>query len=106
MQTLVVALATLMAVASAVVAGSLLVASSAPFDHTFARQRGPHLIAQVDLSKVGADRLAATGKLPGVTASAGPYETAVLDARDPQGMRDAAAHRRRAGPHPVARWTT
>jgi putative ABC transport system permease protein len=40
-QTLVVALATLMAVASAVVAGSLMVASSAPFDHAFARQHGP-----------------------------------------------------------------
>jgi putative ABC transport system permease protein len=85
-QTVVVILATLMAVASAVVAGSLMVASSAPFDHAFARQHGPHLIAQVDPGAVGAARLAATGRLPGVTASAGPYATAVIDAKDPNGM--------------------
>jgi putative ABC transport system permease protein len=84
-QTLVVTLATLMAVASAVVAGSLMVASSAPFDHVFARQHGPHLIAQIDGARASTTRLAATGHLPGVTASAGPYETAVVDAKDPNG---------------------
>src|SRR5262245_9960262 len=76
-QTLVVILATLMAVASAVVAGSLMVASSAPFDHAFARQHGPHLIAQVDESHVSTAQLAATAHLAGVTESAGPYETTV-----------------------------
>jgi putative ABC transport system permease protein len=86
-QTLVVALATLMAVASAVVAGSLMVASSAPFDHAFARQHGPHLIAQVDGAKASTGQLAATGHVPGVTASAGPYDTAVINAQDPNGMR-------------------
>ncbi|GAB2837593.1 hypothetical protein GCM10027176_47670 [Actinoallomurus bryophytorum] len=86
-QTLVVALTTLMAVASAVVAGSLMVASSAPFDHAFARQHGPHLIAQVDGARASTARLAATGHLPGVTASAGPYETTVISAQDPNGMR-------------------
>jgi putative ABC transport system permease protein len=85
-QTLVVILATLMAVASAVVAGALMVASSAPFDHAFARQRGPHLIAQVDGAKASTAQLAATAQLPGVVASAGPYETAVINAFDPNGI--------------------
>ena len=39
-QTLVIAVATMMAVASAVVAGSLMVATNAPFDHAFARHGG------------------------------------------------------------------
>jgi putative ABC transport system permease protein len=86
-QTVVVALATLMAVASAVVAGSLMVASSAPFDHAFARQHGPHLIAQVDGARASTAQLAATGHLPGVTASAGPYETVAISPTDPNGMR-------------------
>ena len=85
-QTVVVALATLMAVASAVVAGSLMVASSAPFDHAFGRQHGPHLIAQVDGARASTAQLAATGHVPGVTASAGPYETAVINPADPNGM--------------------
>jgi putative ABC transport system permease protein len=85
-QTVVVALATLMAVASAVVAGSLMVASSAPFDHGFARQHGPHLIAQIDGAKASTAQLAATGHVPGVTASAGPYETTVFRPEDPNGM--------------------
>ncbi|MDN3358691.1 ABC transporter permease [Actinomadura sp. DC4] len=86
-QTLVVTLATLMAVASAVVAGSLMVASSQPFDHAFARQHGPHLIAQVDTAKASAAQLAVTAHLSGVTASAGPYETAVINPLDPKGVR-------------------
>lgn len=86
-QTLVVALATLMAVASAVVAGSLMVASSAPFDHAFARQHGPHLIAQIDGAKAGTAQLAATAHLPGVTASAGPYQTTMITGQGPDGVR-------------------
>lgn len=77
-QTLVVALATLMSVASAVVAGSLVVASSAPFDHAFARDRGAHLTAQIDAGKATAAQAAATARLPGVTASAGPFPVTVV----------------------------
>ncbi|MBD2897131.1 hypothetical protein amrb99_60900 [Actinomadura sp. RB99] len=77
-QTLVVALATLMSVASAVVAGSLVVASSAPFDHAFARDRGAHLTAQIDAGKATAAQAATTARLPGVTASAGPFPVAVV----------------------------
>ncbi|QKG21613.1 ABC transporter permease [Actinomadura verrucosospora] len=77
-QTLVVALATLMSVASAVVAGSLVVASSAPFDHAFARGHGAHLTAQIDAGKATAAQAAATAHLPGVAAAAGPFPVAVV----------------------------
>ncbi|GAA2123296.1 ABC transporter permease [Actinomadura napierensis] len=77
-QTLVVALATLMSVASAVVAGSLVVASSAPFEHAFGRAHGAHLTAQIDGGKATAAQATATADLPGVTASAGPFPVAVV----------------------------
>ncbi|MFI8952856.1 ABC transporter permease [Streptomyces sp. NPDC053750] len=72
-QTMVIAVATMMAVASAVVAGSLMVAAAAPFDHAFGKQQGAHITAQFDPAKASAGDLAKTGKLPGVAASAGPY---------------------------------
>jgi putative ABC transport system permease protein len=77
-QTVVIAIATMMAVASAVVAGSLIVASNAPFDHAFAQQRGAHITAQFDPAKASAARIRATGELDGVTASAGPYPSRTI----------------------------
>ncbi|MFI8536417.1 ABC transporter permease [Streptomyces aquilus] len=77
-QTVVIALATLMAVASAVVAGSLMVASNAPFDHAFAAQNGAHLVAQFDPAKASQAQLKATGRLDGVTGSAGPYPVTTI----------------------------
>ncbi|RKN45957.1 ABC transporter permease [Streptomyces hoynatensis] len=68
----------MMAVAAAVVAGSLMVAASAPFDHAFAHQHGAHLAAQFDASAVGEAELRDTGELPGVTASAGPFPSVAL----------------------------
>ncbi|MFD5631260.1 ABC transporter permease [Streptomyces sp. NPDC127072] len=84
-QTVVIAIATMMAVASAVVAGSLMVASSAPFDHAFAKQHGPHLTVEFDPERVSTARLRATGELDGVTASAGPFPSTVVKATDSQG---------------------
>ncbi|MEV6755296.1 FtsX-like permease family protein [Streptomyces sp. NPDC051214] len=72
-QTLVIAVATMMAVASAVVAGSLMVAADTPFDHAFAQQHGAHLTAQFDPARTSTERIEDTGRLDGVTASAGPY---------------------------------
>ncbi|MFI0515006.1 FtsX-like permease family protein [Streptomyces sp. WSLK1-5] len=89
-QTLVIAVATMMAVAAAVVAGSLMVVSNAPFDHAFAAQHGAHLIAEFDPAKVGARRLGATGKPAGATASAGPYPTTILRVTDSAGRRPPA----------------
>ncbi|GAA1932821.1 FtsX-like permease family protein [Kitasatospora viridis] len=78
LHTLVLALVTLAAVTSAVVAGSLLAASAAPFDSAFARQRGAQLALRLDAGAAAPDRLAGTGRLPGVTATAGPFPSATL----------------------------
>lgn len=85
-QTVVIAVATMMAVASAVVAGSLMVAAAAPFDNAFKEQRGSHITAQFDPAKASAARLAKTGTLPGVTASAGPYPSMALRPVDRAGF--------------------
>ncbi|MEU3791351.1 FtsX-like permease family protein [Streptomyces fructofermentans] len=84
-QTLVIAVATMMAVASAVVAGSLMVATNAPFDRAFAQQHGAHLTAEFDPERVSDDRLGATGGLSGVTASAGPFPTTTISPVGPEG---------------------
>ncbi|GAV41724.1 ABC transporter permease [Streptomyces acidiscabies] len=80
MQTVVIALAALMAVASSVLAGSLLVASSGPFDDAFARQDGAHLSVQYAPGATDAE-LRATGDASGVTAAAGPFRTTTLTPR-------------------------
>ncbi|MFQ6147705.1 ABC transporter permease [Streptomyces seoulensis] len=85
-QTLVIAVATMMAVASAVVAGSLMVAAAAPFDHAFGQQRGAHITAQFDPAKASAAQLAGTGNLDGVTASAGPYPSTAFRPVDRTGF--------------------
>ncbi|MES5819941.1 FtsX-like permease family protein [Streptomyces sp. RG80] len=84
-QTIVIALATMMAVASAVVAGSLMVASNAPFDHAFARQNGAHLTTEFDPAKVSTAQLRATGRLDDVTATAGPYPATTIRPVDDEG---------------------
>ncbi|MGW8761296.1 ABC transporter permease [Streptomyces sp. NPDC055815] len=72
-QTAVMVLTTLLAVASAVLALGLLVASGAPFDRAFARQHGAHLTVRFDGSAVTPERLAATARASGVAAAAGPF---------------------------------
>ena len=51
-QTVVMTLTTLLAVTASVLAAGLLVASSAPFQHSFDRQRGAHLTAAFDSATV------------------------------------------------------
>ncbi|MEW5627671.1 FtsX-like permease family protein, partial [Streptomyces hydrogenans] len=77
-QTLVIALAALIAVAASVLGGSLLVVSAAPFDDAFARQRGAHLSVRFDAGRVEAGRLAASGRADGVSGAAGPFRTATV----------------------------
>ncbi|MFE9879338.1 ABC transporter permease [Streptomyces sp. NPDC005784] len=77
-QTLVIAVATMMAVASAVVAGSLMVATNAPFDRAFGQQHGAHITAEFDPDRVSAAQLASTRRLDGVTASAGPFPSTTI----------------------------
>ncbi|MGW0581818.1 ABC transporter permease, partial [Streptomyces sp. NPDC002920] len=84
-QTVVIAVATMMAVASAVVAGSLMVATNAPFDHAFAKQHGAHLTVQFDPDKVSEAQLKETEQLEGVTASGGPYPSTSFQPVDSEG---------------------
>lgn len=74
--TIVIGLATLMAVAASVLGASLLVASRAPFEKAFARQQGAHLSAQFDAGKVSAAQL--TAGAAAAEASAGPFATATI----------------------------
>ncbi|MEV0092194.1 FtsX-like permease family protein [Streptomyces sp. NPDC050738] len=80
-QTTVLVLTTLIAVAFSILGVGLVVASQAPFDHAFARQQGAHLTAQFDGTKATAAQLAATARAKGVTAAAGPYAVAPLNLR-------------------------
>ncbi|MFF4252821.1 FtsX-like permease family protein [Streptomyces sp. NPDC001663] len=77
-QTAVMVLTTLLAVAASVLGAGLLVASQAPFDHAFAKQQGAHLTAEFDGAKVSPSRLAATADAEGVVAAAGPFPVASL----------------------------
>jgi putative ABC transport system permease protein len=72
-QTIVMVLTTMMAVTASVLAAGLLVAAQAPFDNAFAHQKGAHLTAQFDGTKVTAARAADTAHAAGVTSTAGPY---------------------------------
>lgn len=77
-QTLVVGLATTVAVAASVLGGSLLAVSAAPFDDAFARQHGAHLSVRFDADRVSAERLAASRDAEGVSGAAGPFRTATV----------------------------
>ncbi|WUW19778.1 FtsX-like permease family protein [Streptomyces sp. NBC_01463] len=77
-QTLVIGLATMMAVAASVLGGSLLVVSAAPFDDAFARRHGAHLSVQFDAGRVSAGQLAESRDAEGVSGAAGPFRTATV----------------------------
>jgi putative ABC transport system permease protein len=73
LQTFVIGLVVLVSTAATVVALALVAVSNAPFDHAFAAQRGAEVAADIDASKVTDAQLAATTRLAGVTAAAGPF---------------------------------
>ncbi len=77
-QTFVIGLVLLISTAASVLALSLVVDSSAPFDESFAAQHGAHLAVVVDQSRATAADLAATRRLPGVTGAAGPFAEATV----------------------------
>src|ERR1700680_1780943 len=77
-QTVVIGLVVLISTAACTLALGLLVDSSAPFDHAFATQRGAHLATTVDPAKATPAQIAATARLPGVTAMSGPYAEVVI----------------------------
>jgi len=77
-QTVVVGLVVMIAVTAAVLGGSLMVASRAPFDRAFDQQHGAHLTAQFDAAITTAAQLSASAQATGVVAAAGPFQTAVI----------------------------
>ncbi|TVZ79765.1 FtsX-like permease family protein [Streptomyces sp. BK340] len=79
LQTLVIWLVTLVSTGSIVVALGLVDAASAPFDHAFGKQRGPHVIAAFDPAGVSDAQLAHAARRPAVEAAAGPFRQASLD---------------------------
>ncbi|MFF4040186.1 FtsX-like permease family protein [Streptomyces sp. NPDC001816] len=79
LQTLVIWLVTLVSTGSLVVALGLVDAASAPFDHVFGKQRGPHVIAAFDSAEVSDAQLAHAARQSGVEAVAGPFRQASVD---------------------------
>ena len=79
-QAIVIGLVVLVSTAASTLALGLLVDSNAPFDHAFAAQRGAHVAAAVDVTRASAARLAATIRLPGVTAASGPFPQTTVSA--------------------------
>ena len=79
-QAIVIGLVVLVPAAASTLALGLLVDSNAPFDHAFAAQRGAHITAAVDVTRASAARLAATTRLPGVTAASGPFPQTTVSA--------------------------
>jgi putative ABC transport system permease protein len=73
-----IGLVLLVSTGASVLALGLLVDSHAPFDHAFAAQRGAHVTAVVKTSRASAADLAATARLPRVSAAAGPYPVTVV----------------------------
>ena len=71
-QAVVICLVLLASTAASVLALGLIVDSQAPFDHAFASQRGADIVAAMSPRATPAE-LAATKRLPEVTAAAGPF---------------------------------
>ncbi|MFG2122706.1 FtsX-like permease family protein [Streptomyces sp. NPDC048710] len=61
------------------VALGLLDAASAPFDHVFGKQHGPHVIATFDPAEASDAQLAHAARQSGVEAAAGPFRQASVD---------------------------
>ncbi|WP_426500530.1 ABC transporter permease [Streptomyces sp. D54] len=80
-QTLVIGLTSMMAVAASVLGGSLLVVSGAPFDDAFAAQHGAHLSVRFGAEEVSAAQLSESGKADGVSGATGPFRTATVTPR-------------------------
>ncbi|MDW6064713.1 FtsX-like permease family protein [Streptomyces sp. FXJ1.4098] len=79
LQTIVILLVTLVSTGAMVIALGLVDSASSPFERTFGKQRGPHVIAAFDSAKVSDRQLARAARRPGVEAAAGPFAQATVD---------------------------
>ena len=81
LQATVIGVVVLATSAASVLALGMLVDSNAPFNHAFAAQRGAQVAATVDTSVASPAQLAATTRLPSVTAADGPFPVTTVSAR-------------------------
>jgi putative ABC transport system permease protein len=81
-QTIVIALVLVVSTASSVLGLALVVDSHATFDHAFSAQRGAHVVATINTARATSAQLAATARLPQVSAAAGPFAEADVTATD------------------------
>jgi putative ABC transport system permease protein len=80
LQALVIGVVMLATAAASTLAAGLVADSNAPFDHAFAAQHGADIAVIINPQKVSAGELAATARLAGVTAAAGPFAEATVAA--------------------------
>lgn len=81
-QSLILAVAVLCSTVAIVVALGLLEAASGPFERSFARQNGAHVVAAFDRAAVSDEQLAGTTQAAGVKAAAGPFAQSTVTVRD------------------------
>jgi len=84
-QAIVIAAVLFVATASATLGLALLAATNGPFTHAFEAQRGADVAVTANAARATGADLAATSRLPGVTAAAGPFAQATVLA-DSQGQ--------------------
>jgi len=77
-QAVAIAVVLLVSTGASVLGLALAVDSNAPFDHAFAAQHGADVTATVDSRLATPAELAATRRLPQVTAAAGPFPEATV----------------------------
>jgi putative ABC transport system permease protein len=81
LQAIIICLVVLAATAASTLALGMLADAHSPFDHAFAVQRGADDAVTVDTSKATPAQLAATTRLAGVTAAAGPFAETTVTAQ-------------------------
>jgi putative ABC transport system permease protein len=80
-QAVALGMVVLISTASATLGLALLAASNSPFQHAFASQHGADATLTVNPDRASPVQLAATRKLPGVTATAGPFAAVTVPAQ-------------------------
>jgi putative ABC transport system permease protein len=80
-QTVVIGVVMLVSTAASTLGLGLLADSNGPFQHAFAAQRGAHVVATIDSARATSAQLAATTRLPGVTAASGPFAEVTITPR-------------------------
>ena len=80
LQALVIGLVLLASATAATLAAGLITASNAPFDYAFAAQHGADATVTVSARRASTGELAATARLAGVTAVAGPFAQTTVTA--------------------------